>query len=150
MSSLYYHAYSFKNFTGQIWYQFFYPRPVLAFGYCHHLRLCVCPCVRVCVYQSLACPHNNSSAVQTRITKFGSKKQTTLVKVLIDFGLIELDLQGQIPLESRILPHFELVRSITLHPFKLESLHFDQQCILVRFTCLLFCKLIDLDLQGQI
>ena len=27
----------------------FYPRPVLAFGYCHRLRLCVCPCVYVCV-----------------------------------------------------------------------------------------------------
>ena len=49
----------------------FYPRPVLAFGYCHRLCLCVCPCVCVCVYQSLACPHDNSSAVHARITKFG-------------------------------------------------------------------------------
>ena len=35
---------------------------------------CVCVSVRVscvCVYQSLACPHDNSSAVQARITKFG-------------------------------------------------------------------------------
>ena len=24
----------------------------------------------VCVYQSLACPHDNSSAIQARITKF--------------------------------------------------------------------------------
>ena len=30
----------------------FYPRPVLAFGYCHRLRLCVCPCV--CVNHLLA------------------------------------------------------------------------------------------------
>ena len=58
----------------------FYPRPVLAFGYCHCLRLCVCPCVRVCVYQSLACPHDNSSAVQARITKLGWETQNTLVK----------------------------------------------------------------------
>ena len=50
---------------------FFYPRPVLAFGYCHRPCLCVCQCVCVYVYQSLACPHNNnSSAVQARITKF--------------------------------------------------------------------------------
>ena len=35
---------------------YFYPRPVLAFGYCRCLRLCV----RVCVYQSRACPHDNS------------------------------------------------------------------------------------------
>ena len=27
----------------------FYPRPVLAFGYCHRLRLCVCVCVSVWV-----------------------------------------------------------------------------------------------------
>ena len=46
----------------------FYPRPVLAFGYCHRLCLCICQCV--CVSQSLACPHDNSSAVQARITKF--------------------------------------------------------------------------------
>ena len=62
----------------------FYPRPVLAFGYCHRLRLCVCPCV--CVYQSLACPHDNSSAVHARITKFGRETQNTLVKMPIIFG----------------------------------------------------------------
>ena len=32
--------------------------------------LSVCVCVCVCVYQSLACPHDNSSAVQAKITKF--------------------------------------------------------------------------------
>ena len=62
----------------------FYPRPGLAFGYCHHLRLCVCPCM--CVYQSLACPHDNSSAVHARITEFGSEMQNTLVKMSIIFG----------------------------------------------------------------
>ena len=46
----------------------FYMRPVLAFGYCHCPCLCICQCV--CVYLSLACPHDNSSAVQARITKF--------------------------------------------------------------------------------
>ena len=63
----------------------FYPRPVLAFGYCHRLRLCLCPCVCVCVYQSLACHHDNSSAVHARITKFGWETQNTLVKMLIIF-----------------------------------------------------------------
>ena len=29
----------------------FYPRPVLAFGYFHCLRLCVCVCIRVCDHQ---------------------------------------------------------------------------------------------------
>ena len=39
-----------------------YPRPVLAFGYCRCLRLCVCVCLSVC--QSLACPCDNSGPVQ--------------------------------------------------------------------------------------
>ena len=55
----------------------FYPRPVLAIGYCRCLRLCVCPCV----CQSLACPRDNSRPVQTRITKLRPKMQKTLVKV---------------------------------------------------------------------
>ena len=47
----------------------FYPRPVLAFGYCRCLRLSVC--VSVCVRQPPACPRDNSSSVQAGITKFG-------------------------------------------------------------------------------
>ena len=60
----------------------FYPRPVLAFGYCHRLRLCVCPCV----CQSLACPHNILGSVEARIAKFGPKMQKTTVKVPIVLG----------------------------------------------------------------
>ena len=52
--------------------------------------------VSVCVHQSLACPHDNSSPVQARITKFGPEKQNTLVKIPIVLGAIDLDLQGQI------------------------------------------------------
>ena len=64
----------------------FYPRPVLAFGYCHRLRLWVCVSVCVYVYQSRACPHDNSSPIQARITKFGPQMQNTLVWVPIVFG----------------------------------------------------------------
>ena len=46
---------------------------------------CVCLCVRVCVYQSLACPRDKSRPVQARIAKFGPKMETTLVKVPIVF-----------------------------------------------------------------
>ena len=61
------YKFAFWNFTrGQFW----PPGIVVA---------CVC----VCVYQSLACPHDNSSPVQVRITKFGAEKQNTLVKVPI-------------------------------------------------------------------
>ena len=59
-------------------YVVFYPRPVLAFGYCHRLRPCVC--------QSLACPRDNSEPVQARIAKFGPKMQKTLVTVPIVLG----------------------------------------------------------------
>ena len=59
----------------------FYPRSVLAFGYCRCLRVCVCLCVR----QSWACPSDNSSTVQARITKFGPERQNTLVKIPIVF-----------------------------------------------------------------
>ena len=63
-------------------YVFCYPRPVLAYGYCHRLRPCVCPCV----CQSLACPRDSSGPVQARIAKFGPKMQKTLVKVPIVLG----------------------------------------------------------------
>ena len=48
---------------------FYYPRPVLAFGYCRCLRLSVCVSVRV--RQPLACPRDNLWPVSARITKFG-------------------------------------------------------------------------------
>ena len=44
----------------------FYPRPVLAIGYCRCLRLSVRPSVRHQV-----CPRDNSSPVQATVTKFG-------------------------------------------------------------------------------
>ena len=56
----------------------FYPRPVLASGYC----CCPCSSVRLSVRHQV-CLHNNSSSVQARITKFGPKMQNTLVKVPI-------------------------------------------------------------------
>ena len=48
----------------------FYPRPVLAFGYCR--------CISLCVYQSLACPHDNSGPVQASITNFKIKNYPIL------------------------------------------------------------------------
>ena len=83
----------------------FYPRPVLAFGYCRCLRVCVCPCVR----QSWACPCDNSPTVQARITKFGSEMLKTLIKIPIVCGVIDGDLQGQFELVSQNLPHLGLV-----------------------------------------
>ena len=52
------------------------------------LPACVCVCVFVClcVRQSWACPSDNSSTVQARITTFGPEKQNTLVKIPMFFG----------------------------------------------------------------
>ena len=46
----------------------------------------VCLCVRVCVYQIRACPHDNSPLGQARITKFRTTVQKTLVQVPIVLG----------------------------------------------------------------
>ena len=73
--------------------------------------------VCVCVYQSIACPHDNSSPVQARITQFGLQMKNTLVKIPIVFlffcffffflggGGIEFELQGQLWLKkSKFIP----------------------------------------------
>ena len=51
------------------------------------LSLPACVCVSVCLFvrQSWACPSDNSSTVQARITKFGPEKQNTLVKIPVVF-----------------------------------------------------------------
>ena len=120
----------------------FYPRPVLAFG--NIVIACVCVSVSVCAYQSLACPHDNSSPVQARITKFRSEVQNTS---LLFWGAIDLDLQGQIWLRNLNLPHFELVRTVTSHLLKLESPNLHQRCKTVWLRSLLFWGLIDVDLH---
>ena len=72
-------------------------------------------------------------------------------------GLIDVDLQGQIQLESPNLPHLELVRTITHHPFKpeVQYIYIIYLFILFYLFILLFYffvwgGVIDLDLQGQI
>ena len=116
----------------------------------------VCLCVCVCVYQSRACPRDNSPLIQASIAKCGVHVQFTVQKTLVKNPIV---FGGDWPwpsrsnltwFESRILPHFELVRPITCHSFKLESPNLDQKCILPRLKSLLFLVLIDLDLQGQI
>ena len=103
----------------------FNPMTVLAFGYCHRLRLCgsVCPCV--CVNHELV------RTITHRSFKLGSphldqRCKTPCVRSLLFLGMIDLDLQGQIKLKCQSLLHFELVRNITHQPFLLESPNLDQ------------------------
>ena len=51
------------------------------------VSLCVHVAVCLCVYQSRACPHDNSPLVEAKITKFGVEVQKTLIKVPIALGV---------------------------------------------------------------
>ena len=74
-----------------------YPRPVLAFGYCHCLRLwvCVSVCVCLCINHELVRPITHGPF------KLGSPNLNQICKTpwsrsLLFLGMIDLDLQGQI------------------------------------------------------
>ena len=64
----------------------FYPRMVLAFGYCYLHLSCLCQCVCVSVCQPSGCLGQNSSPVQAKTTKFGQKVQNNLVKLVVVLG----------------------------------------------------------------
>ena len=51
--------------------------------------------------------------------------------------VIDIDLQGQILLQTQNLPHFELVQTITPHLFKWGFPNLDHKCILALLCHLL-------------
>ena len=123
----------------------FYPRPDLAFGYCHRLRLWVCVSVCVCIN------HEFVRTITHHSFKLGSPNYDQRYKIpwfssLLVWG-IDPDLQGQIQFESQILPHFELVRTITHQPFELESPNLVRKCIVRLLRSLLILDLIGYDLH---
>ena len=122
----------------------FYPRPVLAFGYCRCLRVCVCVCVCVSVNHELV------RAIIHQPFKLGSPNldqrcKRPWLRALLFGAAIDLDLQGHIELKSQNLPHFELVRSISHHQLKSVFPNFGQKCILALLRSLLILGWIDLD-----
>ena len=124
----------------------FYPRPVLAFGYCRCLRLSVCPSVRVCGNHLLV------RAITRHPCKLGSPNldhrcKRPWLRSLLFWGVIDFDLQGQIKLQSQKLPHFELLGTITHHLFKLGSPNLGKRCKIPGLRLLLTLGLIGLDLQ---
>ena len=106
----------------------------------------MCLSVRQCVYQSRACSCDNSSPVQARINKFEPEVPNTLVKSPIVFGADWSWLQGQIYLESQILPNFKLVHVISLQWFKLSP-NLNQKSILALLKFILILDLIGLVFQ---
>ena len=71
--------------------------------------VCVYVCVCLCVRQSWACPSDNSSTVQARITKFGPEKQNTLVKIpVVFFGQWTLTFKVKFNFKLKIDPILSL------------------------------------------
>ena len=107
----------------------------------------VCPCVCVCINHELVrtITHRPFKLWPPNWDQRWKKK--TWFGSLLFLGMIDLDLQGQISLESQTLPHFELVHTITHQPFKLKSPNLDRKCILALSRSLLILDLIEFDLH---
>ena len=71
----------------------------------------------------------------------------TLVKISIVLWAIHHDLQGQIELQSKNLPHLEFVHAINHHQLKLQFPNLEQKCILALFRYLPILGFIKIDLQ---
>ena len=102
----------------------FYPRPVA----------CVCPSVSPSVTKFVR-------AISHYPFKLGSPNldqrcKRPWLRSLLFCGTIDLDLQGQIELQSQNLPHFELVHAITHHQLKFQFPNLEQKCILALFRSL--------------
>ena len=79
----------------------YYPRPVLAFGYCHRLCLWVCVSVCLCVCVCVCINHELVRTITHRPFKLGSPSLDQRCKIpwfrsLLFVGMIDLDLQYQI------------------------------------------------------
>ena len=124
---------------------FFLFLPEASFGL-RVLSLPACVCVCVC----LSVNHQLVRAVTHQPFKLESPNldqrcKRPWLRSLLFFGMIDLELQGQIELNSQNLPHFELVRAISHHKLKSVFPNFGQKCILALLRSLLILGWIDLD-----
>ena len=119
----------------------FYPRPVLAFGYCRCLRPSVSPSVTKFVRAITHYPFKLGSP------NLDQRCKRPWLRSLLFCGTIDRDLQGQIALQSINLPHFELVHAITRHQLKLQFPNLEQKCILALFRSPPILGLIEIDPQ---
>ena len=120
----------------------FYPRPVLAFGYCRCLRVCVCVCLSVNHQLVRAVTHQ---PFKLKSPNLDQRCKRPWLRSLLFSGMIDLELQGQIKLKIQNLPHFELVRAISHHKLKSVFPNCVQKCILILLRSLLILGWIDLD-----
>ena len=111
---------------------------------------CICLCVRPSV--RLCGNHLLVRAITHHPFKLGSPNldhrcKRPWLRSLLFWEVIDLDLQGQIELQSKKLPHFELVGKITHHLFKLGSPNLGQRCKIPGLRFLLILGLIGPNLQ---
>ena len=103
----------------------------------------VCVCLSVCVNHLLV------RAITRDQFKLGLPNLDHICKrpwlrSLLFWGVIDLDLQGQIELQSQNLPYFDkLVHAITHHQLKLQFPNLEQKCILALFRSLPILGLIE-------
>ena len=83
------------------------------------LSVCLCVCINHLLVRTIT--HQPFTLESPNLDE---RHKTPWLRCLLFLGVIDLDLQGQIQLESRILPHFELVRTITFHSFKVRITKF--------------------------
>ena len=126
--------------------QFWPPGIVVA---CVCLSMCVCLSVCVSVNPELVRTINHH-AFKLEPPNFDKRCKTTWLRSLLFWGVIDLDLQGQILLEKPNLPNFELAQAITHNLFKLEPPNLDRRCKPTCLWSLMFWGAIDCDLHGQI
>ena len=106
----------------------------------------VCLCVCVCGNHELVhmITHHPSKLGSPNVEQ---RCKTTWLRSLLIYGITDLDLHGQIELQSQNLPHFGLVHAITHHQLKLQCLNLEQKCISALFRSLPILGLIEIDLQ---
>ena len=115
----------------------------MAIGYCRCLRLSVRPCVNHLLVRTIT-----RDPFKLGYPNLNHRCKRPWFRSLLFCGVIDLYLQGQINLRSQNLPHFELVRAITHHSFKIGPPNLDQMFKIPWLRSLLFLGLIELDMSN--
>ena len=110
----------------------FWPSGIVIAPVCVSVSVCVCVCINHLLVRTIT-----HQPLKLESPNLKHRCKTPWLRCLLFWGVIDLEIQGQIQLDSRILTHFELALTITCHPFKLESPNLDKKCILVQLRCLL-------------
>ena len=105
-------------------------------------RVCVCVCLSV-NHQLVRVKTHQPFKLES--PNLDQRCKRPWLRSLLFFGTIDLELQGQIELKSKNLPHFELVRAKSHHQLKSLFPNLGQKCILALLRSLLILGWIDLD-----